>query len=85
MIERKKYGITPLSASRKEKYISGAEDFGTAARRGHGFHTRPCLSVCLSVQTTRYVMGLCNPTEFSEVRGRLWLGDEIRPICTKGT
>ena len=24
----------------KEKYISGAADFDTAARRGHGFHTR---------------------------------------------
>ena len=36
MLERKKYGITFLSASGKEKYISGA-----AARRGHGFHTRP--------------------------------------------
>ena len=36
MIERKKYGILPLSASGKEKYISGA-----TARRGHGFHTRP--------------------------------------------
>ena len=32
MIERKKYRITPLSASGKEKYISGAADFGTAAR-----------------------------------------------------
>ena len=41
MIERKKYGVTPLSASGKEKYISGAADFGEAARRGHGFHTRP--------------------------------------------
>ena len=41
MIERKKYGITLLSASGKEKYISGAADFGAAARRGHGFHTRP--------------------------------------------
>ena len=26
MIERKKYGITPLSALGKEKYISGAAD-----------------------------------------------------------
>ena len=32
MIEREKYGITPLSASGKEKYISGAADFGAAAR-----------------------------------------------------
>ena len=32
----KKYGITPLSASGKEKYISGAADFGAAARCGHG-------------------------------------------------
>ena len=41
MIERKKYGTAPLSASGKEKYISGAADFATAVRRGHGFHTRP--------------------------------------------
>ena len=41
MIERKKNGITSLSASGKEKYISGAAVFGAAARRGHGFHTRP--------------------------------------------
>ena len=42
MTERKKYGITPLSASRKERYISGAADcFGAAARHGHGFHTQP--------------------------------------------
>ena len=31
----KKYGITPLSASGKEKYISGP-----AARHGPGFHTQ---------------------------------------------
>ena len=37
----KKYGITPLSASEKEKYISGAADFGTPERHGHGFHTQP--------------------------------------------
>ena len=36
----KKYGITPLSALGKEKYISGAADFGAAARPGHCFHTR---------------------------------------------
>ena len=41
MIERKKYGIIPLCASGKEKYISGAADFGAAARPSHGFHTRP--------------------------------------------
>ena len=40
MTERKKYGITPLSASGKEKYISGAADFGAAARHGPGFHTQ---------------------------------------------
>ena len=39
MTERKKYGITPLSASGKEKYISGAADFGAEARHGPGFHT----------------------------------------------
>ena len=43
MIERKKYGITPLSASGKEKYISGAADFGAAAGHGHGFHTQPLI------------------------------------------
>ena len=43
MIERKNYGITHLSASGKEKYFSGAADFGTAA--GRGFHTRPI--ICL--------------------------------------
>ena len=37
----KKYGITPLCESGKGKFISGAADFGAAARRGHGFHTRP--------------------------------------------
>ena len=36
----KKYGITPLSASGKEKYISDAADFGAAARHGSGFHTQ---------------------------------------------
>ena len=41
MIERKKYGITPLCESGKGKFISGAADFGAAARRGHIFHTRP--------------------------------------------
>ena len=41
MIERKNYGITPLCESGKGKFISGAEDFGAAARRGHAFHTRP--------------------------------------------
>ena len=41
MIERKNYGITPLCESGKEKNISGAADLGAAARRGHGFHTRP--------------------------------------------
>ena len=46
MIERKKYGITPLSASGKEKYISGAADLGAAARRSHGFHTQPCCVAC---------------------------------------
>ena len=40
MIEREIYGITALSASVKEKYISGAADFGAAARRRHGFHMR---------------------------------------------
>ena len=25
----------------RKKYIPGAADFGTVARRGHGFHTRP--------------------------------------------
>ena len=40
MTERKKYGITPLSASENEKYISGAADFGAAARHGPGFHTQ---------------------------------------------
>ena len=39
MTERKKYGITPLSVSGKEKYISGAADFDAAARHGPGFHT----------------------------------------------
>ena len=34
-----KYGITPLSASGMEKYVSGAADFGAAARHGPGFHT----------------------------------------------
>ena len=37
---KKKYGITPLSASGKEKYISGAADFGAEARHGPGFHTQ---------------------------------------------
>ena len=41
MTERKKYAFTPLSASGKEKYISGSADFGAAARHGHGFHTQP--------------------------------------------
>ena len=41
MIERKNHGITPLCESGKGKFISGAADFGAAARRGHGFHTRP--------------------------------------------
>ena len=41
MIEQTKYGITPLSASGKEKYISDVADFGAAARRGHSFHTQP--------------------------------------------
>ena len=41
MIKRKKYWITPLCESGKGKFISGAADFGTAAWRGHGFHTRP--------------------------------------------
>ena len=41
MIERKKYGITPLCESGKGKFISGEADFGAAARPGHGFHTRP--------------------------------------------
>ena len=40
MIERNNHGITPLCASGKEKYISGAADFSAAAQRGHGFHTR---------------------------------------------
>ena len=40
-VERKKYGITPLCESGKGKFISGAADFGTAAWRGHGFHTQP--------------------------------------------
>ena len=44
MIERKKYGITPLSASEKKKYNSSAADFDAAARHGHGFHTRPARS-----------------------------------------
>ena len=35
------YGITPLCESGEGKFISGAADFGTAARRGNGFHTRP--------------------------------------------
>ena len=47
MIERKNYGLTPLRESGKEKFISGAADFGTAdfgtARCGHGFHYRPQL------------------------------------------
>ena len=30
-----------LSASGKETNIYGAADFGEAAGRGHGFHTRP--------------------------------------------
>ena len=41
MIERKKNGITDLCESGKGKYISGAADFGAAAQRSHGFHTRP--------------------------------------------
>ena len=36
MTERKKYGIIHRCESGKGKFISGA-----AARRGHGFHTRP--------------------------------------------
>ena len=40
MTERKKYGITPYSASGKEKYISGAADFSAAARHSPGFHTQ---------------------------------------------
>ena len=35
----KKYGITPLCALGKEKYISGAADFSAVARHGPGFHT----------------------------------------------
>ena len=39
---KKKYGITALSAWRKEKYSYGVADFGAVARqRGYGFHTRP--------------------------------------------
>ena len=41
MTERKKYGITHLCESGKGKFISGVAYFGAAARRGHGFHTRP--------------------------------------------
>ena len=37
----KKYGITPLCESGKGKFNSGTADFGAAAQRGHGFHTRP--------------------------------------------
>ena len=37
----KKYGITPLCEPGKEKYISGAADFGAVAWRSHGFRTRP--------------------------------------------
>ena len=44
MTERKKYGIIPLCASGKEIYISGAADFGAAARHGPGFHTQPSYS-----------------------------------------
>ena len=45
MTERKKYGITHLCESGKGKFISGAAYFGAAARRGHGFHTRPNYSL----------------------------------------
>ena len=45
MIERKKYGITPLCESGKGKFISGAADFGAVARRGHGFHTNPIFEI----------------------------------------
>ena len=41
MVEPKNYGIKPLCESGKGKIISGAADFGAAARHGLGFHTRP--------------------------------------------
>ena len=41
IIERENHEISPLCELGKGKFISGAADFGTAARRGHGFHTRP--------------------------------------------
>ena len=34
MIERNNYGLAPLCESGKEKFISGAADFGTAAQHG---------------------------------------------------
>ena len=50
MIERKKYGITPLSASGEEKYISGPADFGAAARSWLSFFflfSYVCYNMCL--------------------------------------
>ena len=58
MIERKNYGITHLSASGKEKYISGVAYFGAAVWRGHGFHTRPKL---LDKSTPRYFEAVVDP------------------------
>ena len=41
MVERKNYGITQICEAGKGKFNSGAADFDAAARRSHGFHTRP--------------------------------------------
>ena len=57
MIERKNYGITLLCESEKGKNISGAADFGAAARRGHGLHTRlftMSVSMVLYLQDNSY-------------------------------
>ena len=43
MIERKNMELQHFEVSRIEKYISGAADFGVAARRSHGFHIQPLL------------------------------------------
>ena len=54
MIERKKYGITPLCESGKGKFISGA-----AARHCHGFHTRPYI-----VKYPTFARSICPPCLF---------------------
>ena len=67
MIERKRNGITPLCASGKKKYISGGADFGTPARHGHGFHTRPNLdfiSISLFVGCLSFILSSILPLRF---------------------